>query len=233
MVSQPAAPASSVQKIRDLGHVLRAAGEDDLVLTEEKRLTGQRDSLHSRGAGLVDGESRLLDRDARTIENLTAGLGRFPACLAIPNMTSSTWSGPIPALFIASTEAETAEGDRAVSLKEPPNLPIGVLAALRTTTFSPESLIRISLHLYQRGFEPVDKPGGLLIADDERRGDHHQVAVGAVGVADVRPEDESPFERFSDEGLNVLLLPREGRLLLFVPDEFDSEEKAFPSDVPT
>src|SRR5438034_1268034 len=71
----------------------------------------------------------------------------------------------------------------------------------------------------------------LVLRDNEGRRDHHEVAIGPVRVAHIRPQDEPLALRRFDERLRELRSPRERRARLLVFHEFDASEEPAPAHV--
>src|SRR2546425_1242467 len=80
----------------------------------------------------------------------------------------------------------------------------------------------------QRHREPLYDLVDLLLRDDERRRYHHEIAVHAVGVTDVRPDDEPRVLCGLGEHLRELRGAREGGPRDLVFDELDPREQPAP-----
>src|SRR3989442_1008485 len=83
----------------------------------------------------------------------------------------------------------------------------------------------------QRPREPLHDLVDLLLRDDERRRYHHEIAVHAVGVTDVRPDDEPRVLCGLGERLRELRGAREGGPRVLVFDELDPREQPAPAHV--
>src|SRR4051812_37375268 len=85
--------------------------------------------------------------------------------------------------------------------------------------------------LLEGDLEPGDELVDLALGYRERGRDHDEVAVHAVGVADVGPDDEAGVEGGGDERLRELERARERSFAGLVGDELDAGQKTEASDV--
>ena len=84
LLAEAEAFARAADHVRHLAHVLHAAREAQLRLAEQHRVRGRDDRLDARTAQAVDGQRRLVDRDAgleghvaRAVDRVAAALGRI------------------------------------------------------------------------------------------------------------------------------------------------------------
>ena len=147
MFSMPPATATSTSPVRMSWAAMLIASRPD----EHCRLTAM--------VGVDSGMPALSE----------ASRAAYPASWAwsaFPSTTSSTISGDTPARSSAALIAAAPRSEAATSLKEPPNLPIGVLAPLTITAFC---ITYISLYVWIL-FWPI-----IRLSTSEWRG-----GVGAV-----------------------------------------------------
>src|SRR5215207_2037186 len=80
-------------------------------------------------------------------------------------------------------------------------------------------------HRDERRVEPIHDHLDLVFGDDERWCDHDGIAAFAIGVADVRPHDESDVPRRRRESLGDVRLARERCSRLLVLDELYARQQ--------
>ena len=73
-VAQAIAPAAACNKVRRLIHVLHAARDGGIHITEQDFLRGRDDGLRARAADAIDGQCRNRHRQPRVNGGLTGGI---------------------------------------------------------------------------------------------------------------------------------------------------------------
>src|SRR3989442_13064298 len=109
------------------------------------------------------------------------------------------------------------------------------LVAVRRCADSPGPRSYPSL---QRGERLLESPGepahdlaDLFICNDEGWSDHHEIAVGAVGVPHIGPHSEAGVECGIGKSLGKFCLAWQRGAAGFVFHEFDAGEEAAPPDI--
>src|SRR6267378_1676838 len=79
--------------------------------------------------------------------------------------------------------------------------------------------------LLERLSEPAHDLADLFLRNDEGRRDHHEIAIRAIGLANVRPHGDTGVERGIGESFGKLRRAWEWGAARLVFDKFDASEE--------